>query len=139
RLPVYAGDSRLLAGELLGRMVAECCDHLRPDQLDLAEEPPFALVLLVRHRVAVARRPALQCVRYIDVRPREPDAGEQSVEQLPAPAAVWPKLGCSAVPCPAKTENCFCTFEPPQSGHGGSSPFRTSSSKCDSHCMQTYS
>ena len=51
-----------------------------------------------------------------------------------------PKLGCDdPVPCVAKTENCFCTFAPPQSGQDGVSPFRTSSSKCDSHFMQTYS
>ena len=50
-----------------------------------------------------------------------------------------PKLGCSAVPCVAKTENCLRTFAEAQSGQSGSSPFRTSSSKCDSHSMQTYS
>ena len=31
------------------------------------------------------------------------------------------------------------TFAEAQSGQSGSSPFRTSSSKCDSHSMQTYS
>jgi hypothetical protein len=50
-----------------------------------------------------------------------------------------PKLGCSAVPCVAKTENCLRTFAEAQSGQSGSSPFRISSSKCDSHSMQTYS
>ena len=48
-------------------------------------------------------------------------------------------LGCSAVPCVAKTENCLRTFAEAQSGQSGFSPFRTSSSKCDSHSMQTYS
>ena len=48
-------------------------------------------------------------------------------------------LGADSVPCVAKTENCFCTFALEQSGQVGVSPLRTSSSKCDSHFMQTYS
>ena len=56
-----------------------------------------------------------------------------------APAAVCPKLGADWAPCVAKTENCFRTLALEQSGHVGFSPFRTSSSKCDSHFMQTYS
>jgi hypothetical protein len=63
----------------------------------------------------------------------------QEPPQQPPPAAVCPKLGVDCAPCVAKTESCFCTFAPPQSGHFGVSPFRTSSSKCDSHFMQTYS
>ena len=59
--------------------------------------------------------------------------------QQPPPAAVWPKLGADPAPWVAKTENCFCTLALEQSGHVGVSPFRTSSSKCDSHFMQTYS
>ena len=38
-----------------------------------------------------------------------------------------------------EAENCFCTFALEQSGHLGVSPLRTSSSKCDSHFMHTYS
>ena len=63
----------------------------------------------------------------------------QEPPQQPPPAAVWPKLGVAAAPCVAKTENCCCTFALEQSGHVGVSPFRTSSSKCDSHFMHTYS
>ena len=49
-------------------------------------------------------------------------------------------MGCSAVPpLIAKTESCRRTFAELQSGQFGSAPFRTSSSKCDSHSMQTYS
>ena len=59
--------------------------------------------------------------------------------QQPPPPVGPPKLGCPAVPCVAKTENCLRTFAEAQSGQSGSSPFRTSSSKCDSHSMQTYS
>ena len=43
------------------------------------------------------------------------------------------------MPWAANTENCFCTFLAPQSGHFGVSSCLTSSSKCDSHFMQTYS
>ena len=51
-----------------------------------------------------------------------------------------PKLGVVAAPCAAKTDTCRRTFAAPQSGQlDASSPIRTSSSKCDSHSMQTYS
>ena len=49
------------------------------------------------------------------------------------------KLGADSAPWVAKTENCFSTLALEQSGHFGVSPFRTSSSKCDSQLMQTYS
>ena len=39
----------------------------------------------------------------------------------------------------ANTESCLRTFDEPQSGQSEVSPTRTSSSKCDSHCMQTNS
>ena len=63
----------------------------------------------------------------------------QEPPQQPPPAAVCPKLGADWAPCVAKTENCFCTFALEQSGHVGDSSPRTSSSKCDSHFMHTYS
>ena len=208
---VHARDPGRLAREQLGREVAERRHDLRLDQLDLAEEVALAGLDLVRSRVAVARRPALEHVGDVDVTALEPDPGEQLVEQLAGLADERvallvlveagrladehqvglrvadaeddlraalreaaaraardlarerlelgqrlaqcrshrnrrsshrrdpPKLGCSAVPCVAKTENCLRTFAEAQSGQSGSSPFRTSSSKCDSHSMQTYS
>ena len=42
-------------------------------------------------------------------------------------------------PTAAKTDSWRRTFAAPQSGQSGSSPFRTSSSKCDSQAMHTYS
>ena len=59
-----------------------------------------------------------------------------------APTAAPPsaaKLGVACAPCVANVENCFCTFALEQSGQLGVSPLRTSSSKCDSHFMHTYS
>src|SRR4029079_4514847 len=79
---VDARDPGLLARELLRRVVAERRDNLRPDQLDLLEEPRLALLLLVRQRVAVARRTALQRVRDVDVGTRQADSGEQLVQEF---------------------------------------------------------
>ena len=45
----------------------------------------------------------------------------------------------SSAPCTAKEENWRETFVAAQSGHATCSSPRTSSSKCDSHSMQTYS
>ena len=64
---------------------------------------------------------------------------QEPPQHPPPPAAVCPKLGADCAPCVAKTENCFSTFALEQSGHFGVSPLRTSSSKCDSHFMHTYS
>ena len=50
-----------------------------------------------------------------------------------------PKLGTLAAPCTAKVENWRETFVAEQSGQAISCSPRTSSSKCDSHSMQTYS
>ena len=67
-LPVDARDPGLLAAQLLGRVVAEGRYHFRPDQLDLAEQVRLAGLLLVRNRIAVAGRPALQEVAHPNVR-----------------------------------------------------------------------
>ena len=80
---VHPGDPERAPGEELGGEVAERCDHLRLDQLDLAEEMRLARLDLVRLRIAVAGGPALEDVRDIDVVAPELDAGEQAVEQLP--------------------------------------------------------
>ena len=60
-------------------------------------------------------------------------------QQPPPPPVAERKLGCGASALVAKTENCRTTFVAPQSGQAGSRSPRTSSSKCDSHVMQTYS
>ena len=54
-LAVYPRDPERPAGEELGGEVAERRDHLRLDQLDLAEEMRLARLDLVRLRIAVAR------------------------------------------------------------------------------------
>ena len=82
-LAVDARDPERPAGEELGGEVAERRDHLRLDQLDLAEEVRLAGLDLVRLRVAVAGRAAFEDVRHKDVVPGNPDSGEQPVEQLP--------------------------------------------------------
>ena len=66
-LAVYARDPERPAGEELRREVAERRDHLRLDQLDLAEEMRLAGLDLVLLRVAVARRAAFEDVRDVDV------------------------------------------------------------------------
>src|SRR5215831_18682587 len=81
-LAVHAGDAERTAGEELRREVAERCDYLRLDQLDLAEEVRLARHDLVRLRVAVAGRATLEDVRDVDVLTPELDAREQPFEQL---------------------------------------------------------
>ena len=82
-LAVHARDPERPAGEELGREVAERRDHLRLDQLDLAEEVRLARLDLVRLRIAVAGRPAFQDIRHEHVVARDPDPGQELVEQLP--------------------------------------------------------
>ena len=81
-LPVHAGDPERLAGEELGREVAERRDELRLDQLDLPEQVRLAGGDLLGLRVPVLRRSALENVRNHDVGALEADAAEQLVEQL---------------------------------------------------------
>ena len=57
---VDTGDPVGLAGQELGREVAERRDHLRADQLDLLEEVRLAGLDLAGERVAVSRRTAFQ-------------------------------------------------------------------------------
>ena len=56
-----------------------------------------------------------------------------------APAAAAAASATFVTPCTAKEENCRETFVAAQSGQATCSSPRTSSSKCDSHSMQTYS
>jgi hypothetical protein len=48
-------------------------------------------------------------------------------------------LVCVELPWAEKTESCLRTSAVPHLGQSGCAPLRTSSSKWDSHCMQTYS
>ena len=79
-----------VAAQQLRREVAERADHLRLDQLELAEQVVLAVVDLLRQRVAVAGRPALEDVGDEDVarasRPISPSSWSSS---LPA----WPTNG----------------------------------------------
>ena len=79
---VHPRDAGGVAGEELGREVAQRRNHARADQLDLLEEPRLARLDLVGLRIAVARRPTLQHVRDVDVGAGEPDVAEQPFEQL---------------------------------------------------------
>ena len=78
-----ARDPERAAREELRREVAERRDDARLDQLDLAEEVRLAGLDLVRLRVAVARRAALQDVRDVDVAARvRPIPSSRLLEQL---------------------------------------------------------
>jgi len=59
--------------------------------------------------------------------------------QQPPPLGLLLKPGCVDAPCTANVENWRATFVASQSGHATCCSPRTSSSKCDSHSMHTYS
>ena len=82
-VPVHLRDARRLPREELRREVPERRDELRLDQLDLAEEVRLAGRDLLRERVAVPGRAALEDIRDEDVRARQLDPAEELVEQLP--------------------------------------------------------
>src|SRR5205085_11062396 len=82
-LAVDARDAGRLPGEELGREVAERRDDARLDQLDLPEEVALAGLDLLRLRVAVPGRAALDHVRDVDPAPLEADPGQQPLEELP--------------------------------------------------------
>jgi len=82
RAPVHARDASVGAREQLGREVAERADHLWLDELDLPVQVGPAGVELVRLRVTVARRSALEGVADKHVLPRQPDLPQELVEQL---------------------------------------------------------
>jgi hypothetical protein len=71
--------------------------------------------------------------------------GYPQLPQLPPQHPPPPKLGCDEIPCDeapciAKTENWRSAFACPQAGQGGAgSSSLTSSSKCSSQPMHTYS
>src|SRR5262245_8550095 len=68
------------------RGAAEGHDHLGIDQLDLAVQPGPAGSELGTLRRPVVRRPALDRVADRDLRPVQPDLGQQLVEELTGPA-----------------------------------------------------
>src|SRR5215213_783502 len=61
-LATQLADRELRLEESLGREGAQRQYHLRPDELDLADQVRRARNHLVRHRVAVPRRPMLEHV-----------------------------------------------------------------------------
>src|SRR6266540_897814 len=79
---VHTSDPMGLAGQELRGEVPERRDQLRLDQLDLAEEVRLAGLDLVRLRIAVARRAALDHVRDVHVLARQADPLEELVEEL---------------------------------------------------------
>ena len=79
-----------------------------------------------------SQKPEVGTTSGLDQQPQEPP-------QQPPVRGAPPEFGCTELPWAAKTESCLRTFDPAQSGQATASPFRTSSSKCASHCMQTYS
>ena len=81
-LAVHARDAGRPTGQKLRREVAERRNDARLDQLDLPPEMSLAGLDLFGQRIAVAGRAAFKNVDDIDVVTRQPDAGEQLVEQL---------------------------------------------------------
>ena len=91
---VQARDpGRRVAAQQLGGEVAERAHDPRRDQLELAEQVLLAVLDLLRQRVAVAGRPALQDVRDEDVRRASRPISPSSVSSS-RPA--WPTNG---TPC----------------------------------------
>jgi hypothetical protein len=82
RLPVDLRDPGRPAREELRREVAERADQLRLDQLDLPPEVRLARFDLLRQRVPVPGRAALQDVRDVDLVAHQPDPVEQLREEL---------------------------------------------------------
>src|SRR5689334_14320779 len=81
--PAQLRDRRLRAQQRLGGELAERDDHLRRDQLQLANEERLAARDLVRLGIAVLRRPALDDVRDVDVlAPELHPLGDDLREQL---------------------------------------------------------
>jgi hypothetical protein len=83
---VHPRDPGRVRGEELRREVAEGRDHARLDQIHLLLEPRPARVDLLRLRVAVAGRAALEDVRDEDVVAVHPDLAEELVQELPGAA-----------------------------------------------------
>jgi hypothetical protein len=75
------GDARRIAGQELGREVAERGHDTRLDQADLLEQIRPAGLDLHRLRIAVARRAALEDVGDEDVPTRHADSGQQLCQQ----------------------------------------------------------
>ena len=83
---VHLRDSRRLAGEEFRREIPERRDQGGLDQLDLSPEMRLTRLDLLRQRVTVSRRPALQYVADPHVVARHPDPFEQLDEELPGGA-----------------------------------------------------
>src|SRR4051794_37168709 len=86
RHAMHFGDARRVAGQQLRREVPERRDHTRLDQLHLFLQVGPARVDLLRLRVAVAGRPALEDVRDEDVLALQADAVQQLAEQPSGPS-----------------------------------------------------
>ena len=100
--PVDTRDAERTAGEELGREAAEGRDNSRPDEFELPVEVGLAGGRLLGQRVAVARRPALEHRRQVDVVQPEADAAEQALEKIAGTpcerqsVAVLVEAGCLA-------------------------------------------
>ena len=75
-IPVGLPESSLVA------KLPSVATSVGPDQLDLTEEVRLAGLDLLRLRVAIARRAALEHVRDVDVRARQSDPVQELLEQL---------------------------------------------------------
>src|SRR4051812_17015306 len=75
-------DRELRLQQSLRRERAERQNHLRADQLDLADEVRRTGRDLLRERVPVTWRTMLEDIRNEDVLPREPDGADDLGEQL---------------------------------------------------------
>ena len=99
---------------------------------DLLPARAFELGELGLELRALGRRQLLPVLVAQWPQPQEPP-------QHPPPPPEGLKLGALAAPCTANVENWRETFAAEQSGQATCWSPRTSSSKCDSHSMQTYS
>src|SRR6185437_12016345 len=79
-------DPGRVGGKQFGGKVAESCDHPGLDQVDLSLEVGPAGIDLLRLRIPVPRRPALQDIRDEDVLPLQPDPLQQVREEAAGPA-----------------------------------------------------
>ena len=89
---VHLGDACGVARQELGGEVAERADDLGPDDLDLPEQVRAAGLDLLRLRVAVVGRAALEDVGDVDLLARHADGREQLLEQLAGLAYERPAL-----------------------------------------------
>src|SRR5690606_34290000 len=84
--PAELPDGGLGAGQHPDRVLADREEHARRDRGDLAAEERHAVVDLVRERIPVLRRTALQDVADEHVLARQAHREEEPVEEFPGPA-----------------------------------------------------